>query len=196
VCALFVGVEDGTCSRPDDDPCKFQDPDCGQTTPPSSGGGSTGGGTVCAMLMEISDGVCSRPATDPCIFQDPDCAGGVDPQPGTYDCDVSKVTCQTFAPVVCPDGQVPTYLDGCYGPCVDKAECAPIVCPAISEVSDGVCSRPATDPCQSIDPDCSTGSSDGGTAVCAMYIESSDGVCSRAADDPCIFQDPDCVPAQ
>src|SRR5262245_55767250 len=27
VCAMFVGVADGTCSRAADDPCRFQDPD-------------------------------------------------------------------------------------------------------------------------------------------------------------------------
>jgi hypothetical protein len=28
VCALFIEQSDGVCSRPADDPCKAQDPDC------------------------------------------------------------------------------------------------------------------------------------------------------------------------
>jgi hypothetical protein len=186
VCAEFMEVSNGVCSRPADDPCLFQDPDC-DSAPPGGAGGSSGGGVVCAMISEVSDGVCGRPADDPCIFQDPDCT--TDPPPGTYDCDLSKITCQTFAPVICPDGQVSSVIDSCYGPCVDPSECAPVACTAISEVPDGVCSRPDSDPCRGQDPDCV---SDPGV-VCAMYIEVSDGVCSRPADDPCIFQDPDCV---
>lgn len=200
VCADFVEVSDGKCSRPANDPCLFQDPDCNASIPPSGTGSSGGGTVVCAMYVEVGDGVCSRPADDPCRFQDPDCAGG------TKNCDLRTITCQTFAPVTCPAGQVPTAVNNCYGPCVAESECAPIACPAIAEIPDGVCSRPATDPCRSIDPDCtgtggsggaggnggSAGASGGGT-VCAMYIEAPDGVCSRPANDPCIFQDPDCA---
>src|SRR5688572_24819885 len=28
VCAAFLETENGVCSRPDDDPCRMQDPDC------------------------------------------------------------------------------------------------------------------------------------------------------------------------
>lgn len=76
-----------------------------------------------------------------------------------YDCDTRKITCQTFAPVVCPEGTVPTVLEGCYGKCVPKSECAtepkePVACAAYIELSDGVCSRPKDDPCRGQDPDC------------------------------------------
>lgn len=65
-CEAYVERPDGVCSRPADDACSFQDPDC--VTDP--------GGTICATYVEPSDGVCSRPDSDPCIFQDPDCTGG------------------------------------------------------------------------------------------------------------------------
>jgi len=82
--------------------------------------------------------------------------------PKLHDCDVRKITCQTFAPVVCPDGTVPTVVDSCYGECVPKDQCAPledgpgegVACAAFIEVSDGVCSRKDDDPCRSQDPDC------------------------------------------
>jgi hypothetical protein len=77
-----------------------------------------------------------------------------------HDCDVRKITCQTFAPVVCPDGKVPTVVDSCYGECVTKDQCAPIdepvACLAYSESPDGVCSRKDDDPCRSQDPDCNS----------------------------------------
>ena len=47
------------------------------------------------------------------------------PPPKLHDCDVRKITCQTFAPVVCPDGTVATVVDSCYGECVPKDQCAP-----------------------------------------------------------------------
>jgi hypothetical protein len=66
VCALFIEVEDGVCSRPDSDPCRMQDPDCGVKDADDDG-------VVCALYIEESDGECSRPDTDPCRSQDPDC---------------------------------------------------------------------------------------------------------------------------
>ena len=89
-----------------------------------------------------------------------------DPAPATkelageqeVDCDLRKITCQTFAPVVCPDGKVPSVVDSCYGECVANDQCAPIdepvACLAFIEGSDGVCSRKDDDPCRSQDPDC------------------------------------------
>jgi len=158
VCADFIALTDGTCSRPEADPCRFQDPDCAGQSKPNAGSGS---GVVCATISEVSDGLCGRPDSDACRFQDPDClplgggagggsngsgsAGG----PGTTD----------------PVGTGP-------------------VCPAIAEVANGKCERPASDPCRSIDPDC--------VVACAEYVEQADGVCRRDPNDPCIFQDPDC----
>ena len=150
VCATFVEVSDGKCSRAATDPCLFQDPDCSGQTPPSSGGG----GTACATISEVSDGVCKRPDSDPCRFQDPDCTtgGGSDANPG--------------------------------GGTGDSGGSGGVACPALIELSNGKCERPASDPCRSIDPDCNV--------ACAEYVEQSDGVCKRDANDPCIFQDPDC----
>jgi hypothetical protein len=106
-----------------------------------------------------NDGICGEPHV--CGLPDPDCTPS---EPVGYDCDTSKITCQTFAPVVCPDGQVPTVVDECYGECVPKDKCA--------AVDDG-------------------GENDG--VVCAAFIEQADGKCSRPDDDPCRSQDPDCT---
>jgi hypothetical protein len=183
-CAAFIEASDGRCSRPDRDPCRFQDPDC------SASCGGTGHRGDCALVAELPDGKCSRPSSDVCRFQDPDC---VPTDPGSVNCNLNEIACQTFAPVVCPAGQVPSVVNRCYGPCVDPKTCAPpppvfdggVVCPAILLPRDGVCQSPECG-----DPDCTT--PEGGT-VCAQYIEVSDGVCRRPADDPCIFQDPDCA---
>lgn len=192
VCALFLEESDAVCSRPADDPCRYQDPDCSE--PPA--GTDPDDPVACAAISEIPDGVCSRPETDPCRSQDPDCvdSGGGTP-PGGYNCDLSNVSCEIVEPT-CADGEVPTASGYCYGPCVPKDQCAPqgVACAAYIEESDGVCSRPETDPCRSQDPDCVGGGSDPGDddVACAEYIEESDGECSRPASDPCKFQDPDC----
>jgi len=133
-CPAIAMVSDGLCSLPSTDPCQGIDPDCG---------------VACAEYIEQADGVCSREATDPCLFQDPDCTTK------TPDCDLSHVQCNSIAPT-CPEGQVPTVVDRCYGDCVDQSACEPVACTAYIEVSDGECSRPATDPCRSQDPDCVT----------------------------------------
>jgi hypothetical protein len=209
VCDSFLEVSDGKCGRADSDPCRSQDPDCdGQGTPSNPGTTNPDPGkpgvapdepTYCAAISEVPNGKCGRAADDPCRFQDPDCTNTPGP---ARDCDTSKVTCETFAPVTCPDGQVPTVVNRCYGECVPKEQCAPIACPAIALAPDGVCSPPTSGPCSLVDPDCTsggaggssgTGGSSGGGVACAEYIEAPDGVCSRKSDDPCIFQDPDCT---
>jgi hypothetical protein len=43
-------------------------------------------------------------ATHVCGIPDPACGPT---EPAGDDCDTSKITCQTFAPILCPDGQVP-----------------------------------------------------------------------------------------
>jgi hypothetical protein len=70
------------------------------------------------------------------------------------DCDPRNITCQTLVAVTCPDGQVPSVLNHCYGACVSKDKCAPVACLTYIEASDGTCSRPANDPCRGQDPDC------------------------------------------
>jgi hypothetical protein len=72
----------------------------------------------------------------------------------------------------------------------------PVACTLISEIPNGVCGRPESDPCRFQDPDCLPGPTppvDPGGVACAAFIEESDNVCSRPADDPCKSQDPDCV---
>jgi hypothetical protein len=125
------------------------------STPPSgNSGGGANGPTPCLVAPPRSDGVCN-PEPGPCGSTDPDCKP---PAPAAYDCDQTKIICQTFAPVVCPKGQVPSVVNECYGECVDEALCAPVddavVCAAFIEEPDGKCSRPDDDPCRSQDPDC------------------------------------------
>jgi hypothetical protein len=108
VCALFVELSDGVCSRFPLDPCISQDPDClpdagscevaGQTFPngssvPSGDScntcGCNDGSVLCtlalcepvasAFFVEESDGVCSRFPLDPCQSQDPDCVTSSEP---------------------------------------------------------------------------------------------------------------------
>jgi len=145
---------------------------------------------ACTLILEVADGVCGRPDSDPCRSQDPDCSAGASGE--GYDCDVSQVLCRRAVPE-CAEGEAPTVLGSCYGPCVPADQCQPaeepggVACLLFIEESDGVCSRPADDPCKAQDPDCSEE-----PAVCALFIEESDGACSRSPDDPCKAQDPDC----
>ncbi len=186
VCAAFSEVSDGVCKRPATDACRSQDPDCDAPE------------GVCALISEVPNGSCTRPSNDACRFQDPDC----NTQPGVIDCDTAQLRCQTFAAVICPDGQVPTVVNGCYGPCVDKSQCdgnsgtvncdgsqitcqtfAPVTCPEgqIPSVVDH-CYGPCVpvDQCEPV--------------ACLAYVEEPDGVCSRNPTDPCKSQDPDCKP--
>ncbi len=146
VCAEFIEASDGTCSRPSDDPCLFQDPDCEQVVHPTPGKPPTSGpGTVCAEYIEEPDGKCSRPATDPCIGQDPDCTNGSGG---------GGVACPAI--VEQPDGKCSLPdTDPCQSIDPDCVHSHPItVCPTIVEAPDGVCSLAADDPCPSVDPDC------------------------------------------
>lgn len=176
VCALFVEVSDGVCSRPADDPCIAQDPDCTAAGASCEAGGqifpdgsevpsgdscntcSCGNGNVnctrigceevvCALFIEESDGVCSRFPLDPCISQDPDCVAG------GQSCEVAG---QTF-----PDGSAIPSGDSCNScGCNDGsvictlALCEEVACLLFLEESDGVCSRFPLDPCKGQDPDC------------------------------------------
>jgi hypothetical protein len=155
-CTLISEVSDGVCSRPEDDACRFQDPDC------SDHGDE--GGTVCALYIEISDGVCSRPADDPCKAQDPDCGdAGTAPGGGTVCAlfiEQSNGVCSRPADDPCKFQDPDCKADG--GPGCDPGEPQePVVCALFIEQSDGVCSRPADDPCKAQDPDCSAGGSGG-----------------------------------
>jgi hypothetical protein len=114
---------------------------------------------ACTLISEVADGVCGRPDSDPCRLQDPDCSAGE--SAAGYDCDVSQVLCRRAVPE-CADGEVPTVLGSCYGPCVPADQCKPAedpgaaVCALFIEESDGECSRAADDPCKAQDPDCAS----------------------------------------
>lgn len=202
VCAAFIEESDGACGRPESDPCRMQDPDCGVS------GGGTDPGVVCALLIGPSDGVCTWAADDACVFQDPDCAGTVCPEiavmpdgvcelkddPCWFDPDCAVTCTGPDCPVACD-----TYVEASNGVCsrpvddpcrAQDPDCGddPIACAAYIELSDGVCSRQPSDPCIGQDPDCGDD-----PIVCAAYVEESDGVCSRDPSDPCLSQDPDCV---
>jgi len=152
VCAAFVEQADGTCSRSENDPCRFQDPDCASETPPSTG---DGGGTVaCAAISEVSDGVCKRADSDPCRFQDPDCTSG-DGNPGTGGGGGSGGG--TGGGVACP-ALIELANGKCERPPTDPCrsidpDCN-VACAAYVEQSDGACTRDPYDPCISQDPDC------------------------------------------
>jgi hypothetical protein len=81
VCAEFIEAPNGICSRKEDDPCIFQDPDCANSNPPSPGlvpvPTPEPGPIVCATISETPDGTCNRPASDPCRWQDPDCVPAI-----------------------------------------------------------------------------------------------------------------------
>jgi hypothetical protein len=151
ICAEFIEVEDGKCSRAEKDPCLFQDPDCPSETTPDPG---SDGDVACALISEVSDGVCKRPEADPCRFQDPDCqpqsgggngtggsSGGTDPGTG--------VICPAIAEVANGKCERPD-TDPCRG--IDP-DCV-VACAEFIEQSDGVCKRDAFDPCIFQDPDC------------------------------------------
>lgn len=179
VCALFVEVSDGVCSRPADDPCISQDPDCvaggqsceaaGQIFPDGSAVpsgdscnscGCNDGSVVCtlalceevacALFIEESDGVCSRFPLDPCKSQDPDCVEG-------------GQSCEAGGQIFADGSEVPSG-DSC-NTCscgngnvnCTRIGCEEVACLLFIEESDGVCSRFPLDPCKSQDPDCVTG---------------------------------------
>jgi hypothetical protein len=72
----------------------------------------------------------------------------------------------------------------------DEADCSgtTVACAEFIESPDGVCSRPADDPCLFQDPDCS----DEPVACPAIAMEPN-GVCELPDSDPCQFIDPDCA---
>lgn len=166
VCALFIEEPDKVCSRPDDDPCRMQDPDCTTSTEPYPGDGDL----MCAAYIELADGVCKRKEADPCRFQDADC---------------TAVNCSEYMEV--SDGVCSRDAnDGCR---FQDPDCQDgVVCAAYVEDSDGVCSRSLRDECRSQDPDCVSNPSEG----CEKFVEESDGTCGRPDSDPCRLQDPDC----
>lgn len=125
VCAQFTENRNGECDRSPNDPCLFQDPDCGASVPPYPG--DPDGPVACAAISEVSDGVCSRPESDACRTQDPDClpnGGGTGGNPGTG------------------------------GGSTGGSPGGGVACPAIYEYPNGVCSRADDDPCRLTDPDC------------------------------------------
>lgn len=78
VCATFIELSDGVCSRKPDDPCIGQDPDCTPGDDPvHSHPQQPPGGIVCPAIAEAPDGVCKVDLDDPCAaYIDPDCQNG------------------------------------------------------------------------------------------------------------------------
>ncbi|MFZ5895413.1 MAG: hypothetical protein ACOY0T_30435 [Myxococcota bacterium] len=220
VCAAYIEQPDGVCKRPADDPCRSQDPDCvtGSGGAPNGAGGTTGSGgaagsgglvdcdarkVTCQTFAPVECDGNKVPSVinncwGECVDKSrclPDSGGGGSSGAPGADCDTSKVTCQTFAPVTCPDGQVPSVQDQCYGPCVSRADCAtpydcnpynaqgqtPPDCPSgqVPSIVNGKYDRCVSK--YSCEP-----------TACLAYIENSDGVCKRPYNDPCRGQDPDC----
>ena len=182
---------DGVCTQKEPIACcGYTDPDCKGLPACSTLG--------CPAFAQLPDGVCTQAAPDRCCgFSDPDCRT-------LYNCDVSKVTCQTFAAVQCPPGNVPTEANLCYGPCVPRNQCLPGTVPldcslvdcatsAGPSPADGFCTdpNPKLDCCGLFDQDCANVVTCRNIA-CAAISEVSDGVCERAFDDCCRTQDPDC----
>jgi hypothetical protein len=158
-CTLILEVSNGVCSRPESDPCRFQDPDCVAGSSPTD----PGRGVACAAFLEVSDGVCSRPKDDPCKGQDPDCIEGGDAGGGTVCAlyvEISDGVCSRPADDPCKAQDPDCTGDGAPG-CDPREPQEPVVCALFIEQSDGVCSRPADDPCKAQDPDCTAGSSSG-----------------------------------
>jgi hypothetical protein len=53
--------------------------------------------------------------------------GSSDAGSAAEDCDPKHVTCDEAEPA-CLLGTVAVVVDGCWGPCIDQSECAPIPC--------------------------------------------------------------------
>jgi hypothetical protein len=189
LCAAFIEESDGKCSRPEDDYCRMQDPDCKVTTTEPDDG------VACALYVEKSDGKCSRSEEDPCKSQDPDCI-------------------QTGCPAIAmlPDGKCEERPDDV---CWSDPDCQ-VSCDAYIEDSDGACTRKLDDPCIRQDPDCDFSVCaavdpmiDGvchydsefwicdpdckEPPVCATLLPvKMDGKCDMT-NDPCWGSDPDCT---
>jgi hypothetical protein len=154
-CTLILEVSNGVCSRPADDPCRSQDPDCTAPSAPTDPNEPV----VCAAFIEVSDGVCSRPKDDPCKGQDPDCIAGGNAGGGTVCAlfiEQSDGVCSRPADDPCKAQDPDCTGDGAPG-CDPGEPEKPVVCALFIEQSDGVCSRPADDPCKAQDPDCGSG---------------------------------------
>ncbi len=146
-------------------------------------------------VVEHCYGECvSLDRCDPGTVPPPDGSGGSTGGAAGVDCDISKVTCQTFAPVECPDAQVPSVMGSCYGACVSLSSCAqPYDC-----IPPNLTEKPPQCPTGQV-PSVVNGKYDRCVAkascapsACLAYIEQSDGECSRPYNDPCRGQDPDC----
>jgi len=197
-CAEHGWYSDGEC----DTFCADSDADCAPGGDP----------VVCTLIAEVADGVCRRAEDDACRFQDPDCNVASTPVGSDPDAPVACALISEVANGVCgrPESdpcrfQDPDCSNGGSGnsgsgnsSSGNSGSGTGVACALYIEISDGVCSRPANDPCKAQDPDCVAGSVPGcgpgptEPVVCALFIEQSDGVCSRPANDPCKAQDPDC----
>lgn len=95
--------------------------------------GAAKGGTLHAGTCE-EDACAGKQCGDECpsMYGSPlptYCTGDGQCRPGkpvceaTYDCDLSHALCDAFTPQ-CKDGETPSIVNGCYGPCVPIAQCS------------------------------------------------------------------------
>lgn len=222
VCAAFIELSDGVCSRPIDDPCRGQDPDCTDVPPQCEG---------IPLIAYPSDGVCD-PA-DPCSTDwDPDCSVEPDPphcgyliegplprdgvcmvDPNNPCAEIEDPDCRDEPPVCPPAASAPGIaapafpFDGvCHvdpnDPCVEMNDpdchAGPTIdCreqPGFQQPANGVCNTDPSNICVALnDPDCRRVLPAPPEQGCLLIAEYPDGVCSRDANDPCISQDPDCI---
>lgn len=112
--------------------------------PPQSFGWRWDGG-ACEEVWRCG---CSGASCDALYANERECAGAYGSCPAAAtNCDPNDTFCRAFPPV-CRDGEVPSVIDSCWGPCVPFAECGPIACgsdlrecPARLRCSDGMCVR-------------------------------------------------------
>jgi hypothetical protein len=111
-----------------------------------------------------------------------------------FDCELSHAVCDMVEPT-CPDGQVITVLNGCYGPCVDPSACESTQssclskddCPSLHEclvycpdcVGDPGCTSNCEGLCVPVEPECIEGQ--------ACVLE--DGIFGTCVDGTCDIDD-------
>ena len=120
-----------------------------------AGGMSESGSDLCDTHMWYGDGECDTF----CVMDDPDCEcadadadGYCDDETPTA-CDRNDVDCLALPPE-CGAGEVPSVVDGCWGPCVSEALCVPPDAECVDLDADGYCDDETPTACDRNDVDC------------------------------------------